>query len=212
MIPLAVGLGAATIAAPAAAKKKGEKPGAAIQRTYFLRRADCGGDDHLRLSTKDGADAACADMQSGLVGDVSHTAGVADTWVSYPAENGVPFLLDARKPIMGELTLYGSECATGSACLGDVGFAAGNATLRVAVIATTKGVKERTIGEFQESFLVSPTEPNYTSSFKIFPEEFFSRDRFVGLRLDVQIGGQSYGPAGISYDDPASFIKVPIFR
>lgn len=76
----------------------------------------------------------------------------------------------------------------------------------------TKKGKERRIGEFQESFLISPAEPTHTSSIKTFPDEYFDRDRFTGPRLDVQVGGQSYGPGGISYDDPASFIKVPIFR
>lgn len=181
-------------------------------RKYFLRRAECGGDDNLWLSTKNGPDTACADMQAGLLNDAVGQTELSETWQSYPAVNGVPFVLNATKPITGEITVYGAGCIEEPACLPQGGLAAGNATLRLVVVAVTKAGKERSIGEFAESFVITPDEPTYTSTFKVWPDEFFSGDRFSGLRLDVQVGGVSYGPGGIAYDDPASFIKVPIFR
>ncbi len=80
------------------------------------------------------------------------------------------------------------------------------------MVGTTKRGKERVLGEISESFELTPAEPIYRSSFKLFPEEYFHRNAFTGLRLDLQVGGVSYGPSGLSYDDPASFIKVPILR
>lgn len=207
IVGLALSLVAGLIAAPAVAGKN--KSG---ERTYFLRRAECGGDDKLRLSTKDGPDAPCADMQAGLLNEVAQQSGSTDNWHSYPAAKGVPFVLNAKKPITGEITLYGTGCIAEPACLPQGGLAGGNTTLRLSVVAETKGGKERTIGEFTESFLITPDEPTYTSSFKTWPDEFFTGDRFVALRLDVQVGGVSYGPGGVSYDDPASFIKVPTLK
>lgn len=213
-IALALGLIVGSVSAPAFAKrKKGKKKRtASVTRKYFLRRADCGGKDKLRLSVKNGPDTACADMQAGLLGDLIHETGASNTWVSYPAVDGVPFALNTKKPITGEITLYASGCAAEEACAPEGGLGAGNATLRLAVVGKTKRGKERTLGEVEEPFLITPMEPTYTSSFKTWPDEFFQGDRFVGLRLDVQVGGPSYGPGGISYDDPASFIQVPTLR
>ncbi|MGH2754547.1 MAG: hypothetical protein ACRDLB_08945 [Actinomycetota bacterium] len=125
-LTLALGLGA--LWSPAEAKKSS---GAASERTYFLRRSACGADDNLRLSIKDGVDIACADMQAGLVSDVAEQTGTSNTWVSYPAQDGVPLVLDATKPFVGEITLYASGCAAEGACVPQGGIAAGNATLRL---------------------------------------------------------------------------------
>ncbi len=42
-------------------------------------------------------------MEAGLAGDALDTAGLANTWVSYPAADGLPLTLDATKPITGEI-------------------------------------------------------------------------------------------------------------
>lgn len=206
-VGLALSIIVGPVSAPALAGKK-----ESAQRKFFLRRADCGGDDRLRLSIKDGSDVPCTDMQAGLANDVAQQTGVSDTWQSYPAANGVPFVLNANEPITGEITLYGADCIAEPACLPQAGLSAGNATLRLAVVAESIGGKERTIGEFTESFLITPDEPTYTASFKVWPDEFFTGDRFVDMRLDIQVGGVSYGPGGISYDDPPSFITLPTLK
>lgn len=37
-------------------------------------------------------------------------------------------------------------------------------------------------------------------------------NRFTALRLELTLTGFAFGPLGVSYDDPASFIKIPILR
>ena len=203
---LIVGLVGGSIVGPAAAKKKKKKP-KQTPVTYLLRRDGCNTDaDNPHLSVVDGPDAACVWSDAGLLWDVYSGAGLLDPSEVYPATDGVPFVLDATKPLTGEITLYGPQCVAGPACApGPI--SAGNAVFTMDVIGEVGG-EEKVLGTFEDQFTAVPGE-THTSSVSIEIDPALDKLAFDALRIEVYHGGQAYGPGGIEYDDPASFIVVP---
>lgn len=214
VLALVVGLVGGSLAVPATAKKKKKKKLVAVDQTYYLRRDACGtASDNPRLSIEDGTDGSCWAINWGAASDATGEAGdagapVGAAWESYSAADGVPFILDATQPITGEITLYGGSCATADACAPQGGLAAGNPTFKVIVFGETGG-EEQELGQFEESFEVTPDSPTHTSSVSVDIDPSFNKQAFTAFRIEVVVGGQAVGPGGIEYDDPASFITVP---
>jgi hypothetical protein len=212
---LILGLIAGSLAAPAMAKKKKKprKPAITqVDQKFFLRRDDCAADDdNTHLSIVDGPDAGCWLSDAGVlydvIGQVFTAAGEdADLSEPYPATDGVPFVLDASKPITGEIYLYGGDCLQDPAC-SPVGISAGNAVFEVRVFATIDG-EEKELGKFTDTFTTTPGS-DHTSTINIPVDSALNGKQVTDFRITAYHGGQAYGPGGISYDDPASFITVP---
>lgn len=91
------------------------------------------------------------------------------------------------------------------------GLAAGTATFKVAVFGESEG-EEVPLGDFEESFDVTPAEHVHTSSFSIDLDPTLDGSGFDAFWIEIYRGGQSIGPGGIEYDDPASFVTVPVWE
>ncbi|MEA2446947.1 MAG: hypothetical protein QOK47_584 [Actinomycetota bacterium] len=215
-VTLVVGLIFGGIIGTAEAKKK-KKPKVSapvqVDQKYFMRRDDCGnGDaDNTRLSTEDGTDSACWFTDAGVAYEVlwqaNNEAGEV-LWQQFPAENGVPLVLDATKAIGGEITLYGGDCVIDPAC-SPAGITAGQATFRVRAVATIAG-EDKILGVFEDTFTAVPGS-THTSKVVIEIDDALNNAAVEGFRIDVFHGGEAYGPGGIEYDAPASFITVPTY-
>lgn len=207
--------GAFAMPATAAKKKKKKKPTVTqVDQTYYMRRATCGADDDMtRLSTLDDADASCWYFDAGILYELIERAAQNGApfnssvlWEPYPAEDGVPFVLDTAKPITGEITLYGGDCVQEPAC-SPAGIAAGQATFRVRFVATIAG-EDKELGVYEDTFMATPGS-THTSQVELAVDPEFQGALLEGLRIEVFRGGIAYGPGGIEYEDPASFITVP---
>ncbi|HET7482507.1 MAG TPA: hypothetical protein VFK89_06550 [Actinomycetota bacterium] len=203
--------------APAQAKKKKKhrKPTVtSVDQKFFMRRDDCGGDaDNTRLSLLDGPDTACWFVDAGIAYEAIDQAAGAGApfdssvlWEQYPAADGVPLTLDTSRPITGEITLYGGDCVQDPAC-SPAGLTAGQATFRVRVIGTVAG-EDKELGTFEDTFTSTPGS-THTSKVSIQVDPSFDKVTFEALRLEVFKGGEAYGPGGIEYDSPASFLAIP---
>lgn len=214
---LILSLVAGAFAAPAVAGKKKKKKPAVVQvdQKYYMRRDACGSDagDNTRLSVTDGTDTACWFTDAGLIYELLEQAAQNGApydssilWEQYPAEDGVPLVLDAAKPISGEIHLYGGDCVVDPAC-SPVGLSAGEATFRIRAVATIAG-EDKELGMYEETFTATPGS-TYTIKPEIKIDPALQGALVEGFRIDVFRGGAAYGPGGIEYDDPASFITVP---
>lgn len=214
---LILSLVAGAFAAPAvAAKKKKKKKPAVVQvdQKYYMRRDACGTDaDNPRLSLLDGPDGACWFSDAGILYELIATAAengapldASILWEPYPAEDGVPFVLDAAKPITGEITLYGGDCVIDPAC-SPVGLSAGEATFRIRVVATIAG-EDKELGTHEETFTTTPGS-THTVKMEVKVDPELQGALVEDFRVEVFRGGTAYGPGGIEYDEPASFVTVP---
>jgi hypothetical protein len=78
-------------------------------RKFYLRRSQCAsGNDDARLDIKKGSgeQTGCAYLAQ-PANQVLHDTGQGALSTTYPADGGVPFTLDATKPIKGELQVSG---------------------------------------------------------------------------------------------------------
>lgn len=223
---LALSLVAAGLLSPASAAKKKKKPKppvvgpAPVQEdvTYFLRRTSCGEDtDKTTLSITDGPDEGddCGSLESGLLTELFLETGqdppaipmVADLGpdqTTFTGEDGIPFVLDATKPVRGSIAL-------GSFCCGGPGISAGQATLHAVLTGTVNG-EAKTIGEASTTYVVSPaTEPTIVE-FEIKPDAALDKLSFTTLELQLTNRGVSYLNGFYSYDDPSSQIIVGTWK
>lgn len=217
-------VGTCLVAPASSAKKKKKKKKfkiVSVDQQLFLRRDACGSDnDNTRLSLEDGEDAACWFSDAGLLYDAIVAAAEAGApfdsevvWSQYPAENGLPLKLDATKPVTGEITLYGGSCLAevqGTGVCSPTGLSVGQAVFRMRLVGTIDG-EEQVLGTAEDSFDTAPGE-THTTEVSIEIDSQFDRAKVTELRLDTTHGGNAYGPGGIEYDDPASYINVPILK
>ena len=172
--------------------------------TYYLRREDCGRDD-FRLSTKDGPDATCTDVYAGQGTDVLEELDLATRHHAYQATDGLPLVLNVKKPITGEITLDASECMAEGVCVPGIGVG----SLSLVVRGEPSRGRSRELAQHTEMFALNLLSPSQTISFKLWPDDWFHKNRFKGLSLDLELTAESVGFVSISYDDPASSIRIP---
>lgn len=201
-----------------AKKKKPRKPvPVSVDQKYHLRRDACGtAADNTRLSLEDGPDSGCWASDAGIAYEVIQQAADAGVpfnpdvlWEPYPTTDGVPATLDMAKNITGELYLYGGSCITGPAC-SPAGISAGEATYRVRFIGLI-GEERTVIGTYEETFTATPGS-DYTIKVDIKPDAAAAGIVYDAFSLEVFKGGNAYGPGGISYDEPASFLTIPVMK
>lgn len=209
-----VGLLALCLVGPAtAAKKKPKKKPkvpvvASVDQKFFLRRDACASDaDNTRLSLEDGPDGACSWDDGGALHEVYRESGLVDPTTIFAAENGLPLTLDASKHVTGEITLYHDvTCIVAGACT-PTPINVGEAHFTARVVATVGG-EDKEIGVVDEEFTTTPGA-THVVKIDLAIDPALNGVTIDGFRLETFHGGQSIGPAGISYDDPASFLMVP---
>lgn len=203
--------------ADAKKKKKKKKPPApvSVDQTYYMRRDGCGSDDdNTRLSVEDAADVGCWAADAGLLYEaVDQLAGAGAPfnpevlWEPYPTADGVlPVTLDTTKPITGEITFYGGSCVVDPAC-SPAGVSVGQATVRIRVNGLV-GEEVTEIGMYEETFTATPGA-THTVVLEVQPDSELAGKAFDSIEVAVFKGGIAYGPGGIEYEDPASFVVIP---
>lgn len=204
-----------------AKKKKKKKPPAvtapaSVDQKFYLRRSACDAEPaSTSLSLKDGEDVACWWSDAGILYEALETAfrpivpEAADVvWQSYPAVDGLPLTIDASRPVTGEITLYNGSCIEDPVC-SPVSLTAGQAKLKVVLLGTTGGT-ESELGSFEESFIITPGS-THTSKIEIKLDPSVNGTVLETFRVKIFHGGAAYGPGGIEYEAPASFMMMPSF-
>lgn len=200
--------------APATAKKKKPKPKAkpkpvAVDVNYYMRRADCGGDDDaISLSVVDGPDggSGCGSAFAGAPNELFIQGGDSPSSYVWPAIDGIPLTLNTAKDITGEITVHSFS---GAPTLPAPPYtSAGQATLVVNLTGTTGG-ESKVIGTASNSYLVTPDKGTYTTEFKMTPDKALEKAVFTELQLETYVRGTTALHGFFELDDPASFITVP---
>jgi hypothetical protein len=158
-------------------------------QTFYLRRDNCGTTaDNPHLSVTSGTDVGDG---CGLVVNYIGANDVTQVVQDYPsvAADGVPFALDATKPITGTFDIQGF--------LGQG--QAGNMTVDFMLSGqTTAG--NVTIGTDSETIMLDPTKTDQLIPINITPGAGFNKAQFASLNLETNIHGQNLlsGAVGLS--------------
>lgn len=178
----------------------------------FLRGDGCDADAR-GLSIEDADDNDnCVITRAGLLytvipPDAPAPVGV-NPYQAWPALDGVPFTLDATKPLTGEIYTKGLFP------LADHSFpwiSVGTVRLLVQVVGETGG-EEVTVGEFVDEYSSTPSTSNEARKWEveIEPESKLNKKVFTSLTLMTSIQGESVGHMRYVLTDPwSSFITVP---
>ena len=171
--------GTATFDAPVAATRK-----------FYLRREVCGANNPgTRLSTVAGGETI------GCGGLYSAATPIVDT---YPAQNGLPVVVDATK--QAKLTIVTGAWVSG------VGGGIGQEKIDVTLTGVTAEGETKTIGTGTKTTLVTPDQDEVTTVIDIPLQQL--TDVFTAFTMRTSISGtvmRSY----VSYGG-ASFLEVPI--
>lgn len=201
--------------APATAKKKPKpkrKPKiVAKDVNYYLRRADCGGDDDaISLSIVDGPDggSGCGSAFAGAPNELLIQSGDSPSSYIWPAVDGIPLTLNTAKDVTGEITV---QSFSGSPTLPAPPYtSAGQATLVVNLTGTAAGESEpKAIGTASNTYIVTPDTGSYTTEFTITPDKALEKAVFTELQLETYVRGATALHGFFELDDPASFITIP---
>lgn len=159
-------------------------------RRFLFRRDGCGATDvpaNTRLSTLSGTDSGACGSLIGLVGGTTQ----------YPAENGLPLVLDAETPAAVEVVTES-----------DLGLGIGNQQVSVTLTGRTTAGATQTIGSGTQTLLITPGTDSTTYRFNIVIAPETAGITFETLNAALRVaGGQSSGY--VAYGG-ASFIDLPI--
>lgn len=206
---LAVGLVAASLAAPAqAAKKKKPKPkpkpsvSAPVQmdQKYYLVNSSggCGADAYLLMLAPSEEATDCGSTTAGAVNTVLVESGAGGGApctpeipsegalcgnITYNAGEGLPLTLDATKKITGAIFVQ-SYTSSPVAVVG------GAPTLNITVGATVNG-EEKVLGTFSQDYTTSPTQGTYEVPFEITVDPALDKGEVTTFSLDLYSTGAS---------------------
>lgn len=176
-------------------KKKAKVKWVSQTSTLFQRQdADACADSNFYLSKTDGEDLDC--------GYLDHLAWPALGYipVSYPAADGVPFILDAKKPITGVVTMRSWN-----------GAGVGLASVTVQLVGTTGG-EEVPVGEWSAEYQAAPNGA-YTFEYEIDADDALNKKKFTALTLNVVPGGTTAGVHGVvEHDTPPAHVNIPTLK
>ena len=201
-----------TGAAQAKRKKPKPKPAAlvSVDQPMYLRGDACT-QEARALSVADAEDAECFYTAAGLQYETGVREGLPapagsmrdHTW---PARDGIPFKLDATKPVTGEIHTEGGSCPVAGTC-SPVTVSAGEVTITVKLIGEANGA-EQTLGEQVDEFSTSPGT-QHTTAVSIQPDAALNGLDFTSLTLVTTITGVSVGHGVYKLGEPSSFISIP---
>ncbi len=210
---LALGLLAGMVVGYLSAGEAGAAAQAAGKSKFFLRDTD-GCDAANFLSRKDGEDSGCWWVDRGPLYDgIAATGLLSEDELSeiWTASDGLPFKLNATKPLTGSISTTSGSCYAGlvddSAPCSPEQIGAGRATLKVKVAGMTAG-EEILLGTHTEDFVVAPAS-SHTSTMSLELDEALNKKKFTGLKVTTYLAGAAVGHGIIELEDPASFITVP---
>ncbi len=164
------------------------------------------------LSRADGEDQGCWYVDAGPAYDAIVATGLLTEdalSISYMARDGLPFTLDASKPLTAEISTTSGSCVEEGVC-SPAQLGAGQATLKVRVIGFVDG-SEQVLGNFSESFLVTPGS-SHTSVFEGKLDASLNKKKVGSLRVVTYLAGAAVGHGIIELDNPASFVSFGAFK
>ena len=209
---LVLGLVGGYMGTTGAMAKKKKKKLVPVEAKFFLRD-DNGCDDPNYLSKEDGEDLGCWQSDSALNEALINQAALFEKSLVaqvFQTRDGVPLVLDATKPLSGEIYTYSGSCfdpGTGVVPCAPTGVGAGQASIDITVTGTSGG-NEVVLGEHTETFAVTPGDPHKTSvSFEL--DDALNKKKFDSLTLTFYPHGAALFHSGVEMDNPASFISVP---
>lgn len=176
-------------------------------RTFFLRRDDCGTEtDNPHLSVIDDVDGGtgCGSAGAGLPEEVIINADGAPIFQSvFPALDGVPALLDATKDIEGAITVqsYQGDSANPG------GLSAGQANMEI-LLTGTVGQETVTLGSASEEYLVTPDKNSYVVEFTLDVDDALNKKKLTSLELTLVQRGATLMHGFVELDDPASSFTI----
>ena len=195
VLALIAGLVAGSLSVAEAKKKKKKKAKLVpATSTFFLRHDsdDCADEASFKLSIEDAEDVDCQYADNAawpVLGFVS---------LSYPAADGVPFKLDATKPITGVVSVRSYF----------VGVGAGPASVTVQ-LAGVSGGQEVALGEWSTDYTATPTT-THTFEYEIETDDSLNKKDFTAFTATVIPDGTTVGIHGVvEHDTPPAVINVP---
>ena len=215
VLGLVAGLIVGSLGVSAEAKKKKKKKPVPTPVNFYLQNTPdgaCGAEGTHFLSTAAGEDnGACGNHFYGAVGEVAHQTGddqfFADAY-TFPATDGVPFVLDATKPLTATLTVKSASTVQGLVNIGPHG--AGQATLEALVTGTSNGESVE-LGNAEATYSVTPGANPEPVSLEITLDQAMNKVTFTTLELHLWNRGISvrHGYYGTGEQ---SFITVPTLK
>ncbi|HEV3475729.1 MAG TPA: hypothetical protein VG602_10280 [Actinomycetota bacterium] len=170
-LALAAGMAVSLVPGPASAVES--------ERTFYARRTSCNADQRLTV-VRGRETAGCAFVVS-LTPVAEETAPSLD----YLAEDGVPFVLDATRPIKGVVS-HVSYLQSGSAGVG-----AGLTTIDITVGASRATGAEEILGTTTVSYTATPAQYRYDVPFQFQPPAALNGTEFTGFRLNLLVRGRN---------------------
>ncbi|HVM11399.1 MAG TPA: hypothetical protein VM638_02830 [Actinomycetota bacterium] len=167
-------------------------------RRFYVRRTSCNADQRLSI-TRGSETAGCAQTVS-----LTPVAEETATAVTYAAENGVPFTLDATQPITGTLSLVSYLLVTGN-----VGVGAGLVTADISVTGAEVGGAEQALGSTTISYTATPATYRVDTPWSIAPPATLDKKDFLGLTLSITVRGRN-ALHGFTRPNDTNFL-VPIW-
>jgi hypothetical protein len=202
-LALVAGMAVGSIGVADARKKKKKKKRpvryVAVDQTYWLRWDGDGqtcGDNYLSIVDGEDGGNGCEFSEQPLQEAYVATGGaarpiLARDWV---ASDGLPFVLDARKPITGVINIFQAFSAEGS--------------IEVKLTGTTGGqaveLGTATVDVPNAPFEVTPAE------FEITPPASLNKKTFTGFTLNTLQRGVAV--SYIELEDPASNLVIPTLK
>lgn len=215
-LALVGGLVFGSFASAEAAKKKKKKPkppaAVSVEQKMYLRGNSCTGDNRDWLSVTDAdEEVECFYTRSGIIYEATTTAGAQkreEATREWEAQDGVPFTLDATKPITGEITTAGFSCVVTIAPCSPAGIGIGEMVLEITIVGTIGGA-DKELGAMKETFTVLPGQMHTTKlDFKL--DGSLNGASLEGIKLLTFQHGRSFGHGVIKTNNPnSSFITIP---
>lgn len=206
LLALAATVVAASLAAPAVAKKRRPKPTGPVpvEVKLFLRQdSESCQTPHTFLSLADGPDLTCFYQDGGAPYEVANAIVPTTTAVWAVEGSGVPFVLDTTRKVRGEITISGYDAGAGPV-------SAGQARFDVVVLADVAGGTVEA-GRLEETWTTTPGDVHVVA-LDMAIDGALAGQQVKAFRIETTIRGASLGPHVIELDDPAAFVVLPTLK
>ena len=193
VVGLVAGLIVGSLGTSVEAKKK-KKKFVPTPVSYFIQRVPngaCSDDASFFLSVTPGADnGACGNLGYGVIAEATSQIGeddlISPAYV-FAAADGVPFVLDATKPLTGKITVKSASAIQGVPL---APHGVGQTTLQVAVTGTANGTATE-LGTATVTYQVTPGSQPPPVEFTITLDSALNKVSFTTLELRLRNRGAS---------------------
>lgn len=208
LVALVLGLIAGNMGAPAIAKKKKKKAAPASVTFWLSHESDDCADDAARVLkiTESTEGSNCGNLGYGAPYPATNGAGLSTPMTFYTVE-GVPFVLDASKPITGTIQVSSRGVAAGA----PVFLGAGQATTKGVLAGTANGDSVE-LGAFESTYAVTPAAGVYEVKFEVQPAKDLDKATFSSLEISLHTEGAVVNHGYFRTVDPASSFTVPTWK